>query len=105
MVVLESFSRIVGVMEFDLEDICTFIEPRHIDTMKITAHIADERVLELTCARIILSFVVRSCGCRVVSLLAFRLVCCSRAKGLNVFVVIVVRNISKFGPRFLTFLG
>jgi hypothetical protein len=42
---------------------------------------------------------------RIASLLAFRPVCCARARGLDVFVVIVVRNISEFATKGLVFLA
>ena len=104
VVVLGPFSCIICVVIFDLEDISTFVDLRRIDNAKLVAHVADELVLEFTCTGIILSFIIRSCRCRVTGLSAFRPVCCSRARVLVVFVVVVIGNISKFATKGLVFL-
>ena len=100
VVVLEPFSCIIHIVQFDLEDICTFVDPRRIDNEKPVAHVADELVLKLTCAGI---SIIRSCGCRVTGLSTFQPACCSRARVLVVFVV-VIGNISEFATKGLIFL-
>ena len=104
VVILKPFGCIICVVKFDLEDICTFVDPKRINNTKFVAHVADELVLELTCASIILSFVIRSCGCGVTGFSAFQPVCCSCARVLIVFVIVIIGNISEFATKGLVFL-
>jgi hypothetical protein len=47
VVVLDPFSCIICVVEFDL-DICTFVDPRHIDNAKLVACKGGETAVTLT---------------------------------------------------------
>jgi hypothetical protein len=48
VVVLEPVSCIIRVVEFDLEDICTFVDPRRIDNAKLVACKGGETAVTLT---------------------------------------------------------
>jgi hypothetical protein len=48
VVVLESVSCIIRVVEFDLEDICTFVGPRRIDNAKLVACKGGETAVTLS---------------------------------------------------------
>lgn len=48
VIVLKSLSGVVGVVEFDLEDVCALANPECVDDAELVAYIVDKVVLSLT---------------------------------------------------------
>jgi hypothetical protein len=72
---LKSLSGVVGVVKFDLEDVCALANPEHVDGAELVAYIVDKLVLGLTYAGVVQGFVFRLSGCRIAGPLALRPMC------------------------------
>ena len=70
VIILKSLTGIVGVIEFDLEDVCTLANPECIDNAELVSYIVDELILGLTCAGVVQGFIIRVTGCRIAGPLA-----------------------------------
>jgi len=56
VIVLESLSGVVGVVELDLEEVCSLANPERVDDAEHVAYIVDKPVLGLTCAGVVQGF-------------------------------------------------
>jgi hypothetical protein len=65
VVILEPLSGVIGVVKFDLEDVCALANPERVDDAELVAYIVDELVLGLTRTIVVQGFVVRVSGCRI----------------------------------------
>ena len=76
VIVLESLSGVVGVVELDLEEVCSLANPERVDDAEHVAYIVDKPVLGLTCAGVVLGFFFfKVSGCRIAGPLAFQPMC------------------------------
>jgi hypothetical protein len=97
VIILKSLSGIVGVIEFDQEDVCALANPERVEDAELVAFIVDELVLGLTHWQ---GFVIGISGCRIVGLSALRPRCgdCSG-------VLPVVGDVGELATKSLIFLA
>ena len=102
VIVFKSFGGIVGVINFDLEDVGTITNPECVDDAEFVAYTVDKVVLGLTLS-VIQGFIIAVSECRVLSPLALGPMC--SLVGFVAITVIVTRDIGKIATKDLIFFA